>query len=441
MAFLARKDDLLETPTGAAANLEGGFRLRLDILEDWLLRVSIVPDKGMAVDRGWMIDPAGDLPWEGRERLSVEGFAAPGGRVEGNRLIGNALRVTVEKAPLRLVVERATDDGWVTIAEDRPAGAYQWLPRSHLFQHWQARLPKDRHFGLGDKTGPLDRTGRRLRCLQVDSLGYDAESTDPLYKHVPFVIAETPAADGGGGEACGLLYDTLCETTFDLGAEHSNYFPHYRHVVTADDTLIYHVIAGPRMRDVVPRLMRMTGLPHLPPRWSFGFAFTTMHHADDPKAQAVMTGFAERCRADGIPISAIHSGSGYTTKEDGRRYVFTWNESKFPDRAAFFARLAELGYKTCANVKPVLLTEHPDFAQAQREGWFIRREDGSPAIEMFWGGQGASLDMTNPATIDWWKKGNHRSGAWRRFLICLERQQRSRTFRRDCHRRWFRQAS
>ena len=36
-----------------------------------------------------------------------------------------------------------------------------------------------------------------------------------------------------------------------------------------------------------------------------------------------ITAFAERCRAENIPISAIHSGSGYTTKADGRRYVFT----------------------------------------------------------------------------------------------------------------------
>ena len=43
---------------------------------------------------------------------------------------------------------------------------------------------KDQHFGLGDKSGPLDRSGRRFRMRQMDALGYNAETGDPLYKHV-----------------------------------------------------------------------------------------------------------------------------------------------------------------------------------------------------------------------------------------------------------------
>ncbi|WP_349018718.1 hypothetical protein [Cutibacterium acnes] len=37
----------------------------------------------------------------------------------------------------------------------------------------------DRYYGLGEKSGDLERTGRifDMRCL--DALGYDAGSTDP----------------------------------------------------------------------------------------------------------------------------------------------------------------------------------------------------------------------------------------------------------------------
>jgi alpha-glucosidase len=400
MRCLALAGPLSATPTGLEAALDQGFRLRIDVLEDWLLRVAILPDEGLRVDRGWMIDPAGDLPWEGRDRLSLHGFGGIEPVLDDTILTAADWRVLIEPEPLRLVFQRRVAEGWQTVVQDRPVGAYQWMPGRGVFRHYQARTTGTRHYGLGDKTGPLDRTGRRLRCLQTDSLGYNAETTDPLYKHVPFVIADEP-----GGPATGILYDTLSEITFDLGAEHSNYFPHYRHVEAIEKGLVYHLIAGPKLSDIVPRLMHLTGKPHLPPRWSFGFAFTTMHHADHPQAQRVMTDFAERCRAEGYPISAIHSGSGYTTKEDGRRYVFTWNESKFPDREGFFRRLTELGFHTCANIKPVLLTEHPAYGQAESEGWFVKREDGKPAIEQFWGGLGASLDMTNPATLDWWKKG------------------------------------
>ncbi|HTV67343.1 MAG TPA: glycoside hydrolase family 31 protein [Rhizobiaceae bacterium] len=400
MTFLAATSPLSAAGQGATASLSGGFTLRVDVLADWLVRVAIVPEGGFAVERTWMIAPGGDVPWEGRDRLSVEDFAGAQAKVSASAVEVGDWRVTMAAAPLGLKFEHRNEGAWKTVLADRDAGAYQWFAEKHVFRHFQGRTLADRHYGLGDKTGKLDRTGRRLRALQTDSLGYNAETQDPLYKHAPFVIADT---DQGG--AVGLFYDTLSEIIFDLGAEHSNYHPHYRHVDSDEKGLIYYVIAGPKVRDVVPRLMQLTGRPAFQPRWSMGFSFTTMHHADAPNAQAVMTNFAERCRAEHIPISAIHSGSGYTTKADGRRYVFTWNTSKFPDRDSFFRRLGELGFNTCANVKPVLLTEHPNYPQAASEGWFVRRADGKPAVEMFWGGLGSSLDFTNPATVAWWKDG------------------------------------
>ncbi len=403
MTFLATTAPLTGTETGVSAPLAGGFILHVDILSDWLVRVAVVPEGGLAVDRTWMVAPDGDVPWQGRDRLSHEGFAMPPtGLAQGDGpavLNAGDWRISITGAPLRLVFDHRDGGGWKTVLADREGRRLPVVPAPRLFRHFQSRALGDRHYGLGDKTGPLDHTGRRLRVLQTDALGYNAETADPLYKHAPFVIA-----DGAAG-AVGLFYDTMSEITFDLGAEHSNYHPHYRHVDAAEKGLVYYVVAGPKVRDIVPRLMQLTGRPHFQPRWSMGFAFTTMHHADAPNAQAVMTGFAERCRAEKIPISAIHSGSGYTTKADGRRYVFTWNETKFPDRAGFFRRLGELGFFTCANVKPVLLTEHPAYPEAAAEGWFVRRADGQPAVEMFWGGNGSSLDFTNPATVAWWKEG------------------------------------
>lgn len=402
MTFLVSTAPLSSTPTGATMPLSRGFSLRLDVLADWLVRVAIVPTEGFSVDRTWMIAPDGDVAWEGRDRLSTDGFTpqAPSVDAKDNRVTAGAWRIDVATAPLALSFSRMVDGAWKPVVADRPTGAYQWFEQRHVFRHFQARTLADRHYGLGDKTGQLDRTGRRLRVLQTDALGYNAEAADPLYKHAPFFIAET---DAGG--AVGLFYDSLAELAFDLGAEHSNYHPHYRHIDAEEKGLVYYVVAGPKVRDVVPRLMQLTGKPAFPPRWSMGFAFTTMHHADAPNAQAVITSFAERCRAEGIPISAIHSGSGYTTRADGRRYVFTWNTSKFPDRDGFFRRLKELGFNTAANVKPVLLTEHPHYPTAASEGWFVRRADGSPAVEMFWGGNGSSLDFTNPRTVSWWKEG------------------------------------
>ena len=403
MTILHAADALTATPSGATMPLSDGFLLHIDHLDAWLVRIAIVPEAGFSVDRTWMIAPNDDAPWEGRDRLATDGFPCPAATLDDDGwLTGERLRILAglpgDTGPFALQIERHDGQAWRPLLADRPTGAYQWLERRRSFRHFQARDLTERHYGLGDKTGPLDRTGRRLRCLQIDTLGYDAETTDPLYKHAPWLIVDHPERG-----AAGLLYDTLAETTFDLGAEHSNYHPHYRHMDAAEPGMVLYVVDGPRVADIVPRLHALTGRPHLPPRWAMGFAFTTMHHADAADAQGVMTRFVDRARAENIPLSALHSGSGYTRRSDGRRYVFHWSDTRFPDRDGFFAHLTELGLRSAANVKPVLLTEHPAYADSAAEGRFVKRADGSPAVEMFWGGPGSQLDFTHPSTVRWWQ--------------------------------------
>ena len=51
--------------------------------------------------------------------------------------------------------------------------------------------------------------------MNLDSLGYDAKTSDPLYKHVPFYITFIPELN----IAYGLFYDTFSICTFDLNGE------------------------------------------------------------------------------------------------------------------------------------------------------------------------------------------------------------------------------
>ena len=335
--------------------------------------------------------------------MSTDGFSCPGFTLDDNGSPVSAagdIRIDVAADSLALTINYKNGSGWAVACQDRPMAAYRYLPERRQLHHGQTRNLNAMHLGLGDKAGALDRTGKRFRCLQTDALGYNAETSDPLYKHVPWIIVGN-RADG----YYGMFYDTMSECVFDLGAEHSNYHDHYRAVEVYENALVYYVVLGPALVDVVPRFQKLVGLPHLQPRWAAGFAFTSMHHADADNAQEVMLDFIAQCKQRKIPISAYHSGSGYTTRDDGRRYVFTWNSKKFPDRDAFFEQLEQAGLYSCANIKPVLLTEHPAFAEVSEFGGFITDASGSPAIEMFWGGPGASIDFTNPLSIAWWQKG------------------------------------
>jgi alpha-glucosidase len=391
---------IAQHPQGLDAALDEGWRLRIRAMGEHLLRVVVEPSEGLPLDRSWMVAPEGDVPWEGRNRENLAGFSPPQVSIEAitetTVLIAGSFRLTLYGSPVRLVIEQKTTNGWVRWAEDRATGGFALAEHGTRLRHYQTRPLADRHYGLGDKSGPVDRTGRRFRILQLDALGYDAEIGDPLYKHVPYVAVQSAGIWGG------MFHDSLAPMTFDLGAERSNYHGIYRHVEIEERGMDLWLIAGPDLASVTRRFTLLTGRPALPPRWSFGFAFTTMHHADDANAQAVIQAFAERCRKEEIAISAIHFGSGYSSRGK-RRYVFTWNKQKFRDPQALFARLEELGFPTVANLKPVLIDDHVNYAELKDAGGFIKDADGHPVTEQFWDGMGSFLDFTNPETIRWWQ--------------------------------------
>lgn len=392
------------TAFDAQAPLADGGSLQLVFLGPTLARVSWVPATGYREPRTWAIvgHNGDDVPWEGRTRSSLEGFQRPSLTTHGEHGLGTA-RLSVEclaaaNGPVRLVW-RDVGTGHVVL-QDRVTSAYLREQRTGLVKHSVVRDPADRYYGLGDKTGPLNLHGRRLRCLGLDSIGYDPKSGDPLYKHWPFVMTRTPE-----GLWLGTYYDTLSACTFDLGCEHDNYHGLFRSVDIDDGDLDYYVMLGSTPAEVVAQFVQLTGATHLPPRWTLGFAQTAMGLADAPDAQQQLDRFIDECQRRQVPISAFHYGSGYSSRGK-QRYVFTWNSSKFPDPESLNQKFHAAGMKLVANLKPCLLDDHPAYADLARQGAFVEHAgSGLPVVEPYWDGQGSHLDFTRPQAVQWWQTG------------------------------------
>ena len=165
------------------------------------------------------------------------------------------------------------------------------------------------------------------------------------------------------------------------------------------------LIFGPAVRDVVARYTALTGRTAFPPRWSLSYSGSAMQYTEAPDAANRLGDFLEALREHDIPCGSFHLSSGYT-KRDGRRYVFTWDKSRFPDPAALARRFADAGLQLIANVKPAMLTDHPRFAEVEAFRGFVRGRRGRnpPHLAQFWGGEAAYLDFTNPQTSAWWAR-------------------------------------
>ncbi len=292
--------------------------LRVAILEKDIGRVTLKRPEGYRLDRGWQIAPGGLEPsFEGRARDDESGFTHPTAEVRESdgrvTLSAGGLSAEIRLNPFGIDWRR--DGEAEPFLQDRPTQAYLLSRKTHTATHVMARHADERHYGLGDKAGPLDRTGRRFAIDAVDPCGFDAELSDPLYKMLPFFIIDGPRG------AHGVYYDNLAKAQVDFGCTLDNYHGLFRFYQAEDGDLDYYVLAGPTVPAVTRRFSWLTGGQAFAPRWSLGFAMTTMTIADAPDADARISAFIDECCQHGIRCDSFHFGSGYTSI-NGRRYAF-----------------------------------------------------------------------------------------------------------------------
>ena len=388
----------------ATATLTNGGELQVSFLSPRMARVTWRPASGFKEPRTWAVcpDASSDVPLTGRPRQSLEGFVRPAVQMDADTGVLQtsdlAVRLLGKGSQQALRLEWFAPDSGRVYQSDRVTSAYLSERRTGLVRHCVVREPSEHYYGLGDKTGPLNLHGRRLRCMGQDSLGYDPQSGDPLYKHWPFLITRTAE-----GLWTGIYYDTLSACTFDLGCEHDNYHGFFRTTEIDDGDLDYYLMVGRTPAEVVAQFVSLVGGTHLPPRWTLGFAQTAMGLADAPDAQQQLDRFIDECVSRQVPISAFHYGSGYSSRGK-QRYVFTWNHSKFPDPATVNAKFQAAGMRLVANIKPCLLDDHPAYDTLAAQHAFIEHDGtGLPVVEPYWDGQGSHLDFSRQEAVDWWK--------------------------------------
>ena len=109
---------------------------------------------------------------------SAEGYY----EIEKQELRDRFLETNVDpNDPAELLVARDLGFGIDFSKSEGPLATPKW--------HYMERVSDaEQFFGLGDKTGPLNKKGKSFTNDCIDALGYDAEKSDPLYKHYPWHI-------------------------------------------------------------------------------------------------------------------------------------------------------------------------------------------------------------------------------------------------------------
>lgn len=377
---------------------------KIFVLEEDVLRVLFIENE-LKLDKTWLVAPGmDDINKEGRDRMDISSFSLPkfSYEIEDEACIveTSKIKVVFDLNGMKAKWYAKIDEREVLFAKDRSTQSYNISGSlGKGVYHYLERNLDEQYYGLGEKSGNVDKHGKRYRMMSLDPMGYDAEFTDPLYKHIPFYITRNMNT----GISFGIFYDNLSTSIFDMGNELDNYHGFYRYYNAEDGDLDYYIILGPNVKNVTQRFSWLTGKTIFMPKWSIGYSGSTMSYTDAPNAQEQLQHFIKDCETHDIPCDSFQLSSGYTSIGN-KRYVFNWNYDKVPTPKELSKTFMDNGLRLCANIKPALLIDHPMFKELKENNMFVLNEEANePEIAQFWDELGAYLDFTNPDSYDWWK--------------------------------------
>ena len=361
------------TREGQALMLEcGAARLRVSVLAPRLVRVSVGPGGTFAPRRSW----AAAAP---DEAFAAVPFDV---RDEDDAVVldTGAISVRIAKADARVAFADASGAQFcadTTGARWEPGGAVACAKRIGAGEHF---------YGFGERTGQLDKLGRRMINWTTDPAWGHGPGTDPLYIAMPVLMALRP------GLAYCLFFNNTWRSEFDMGAARYGEWQ-----MRADGGAIdYYLAYGPAPAAALEQLSALLGRAPLPPRWALGYHQSRWGYTSEAMVRELIAEF----RARDLPCDVLHFDIDYMR---GYR-VFTWDAARFPDPPRLLADMRAAGFKAVTIIDPGVKID-PDYhvySDGLARGMFITRADGTIFHGYVWPDDSVFADYTRPEVRAWW---------------------------------------
>jgi alpha-glucosidase len=364
---------------GVSKALPNGIEVRLGkmivqvvALRDDVLRVRQAFKGELPEDASWAVPPQ-------IRHLTAE--VTPENAPDAFGFHTKTLRVRVERATLLLSI---TDLQGNLLQED----AAGWPLESHgnEFRLYK-KMPADEHyFGLGDKVGTLDRRGQSFRLWNTDAFRFQ-ESTDPIYKSIPFFLTMR------AGRSMGFFLDNTWSTSFDFGRGERNLYSFGAEGGPVD----YYIFYGPDPKKVVCTYAWLTGLPPLPPLWSLGFQQSRFSYEPESRVREI----ASRIRSDKIPADVLYLDIDFQKEHR----PFTVDTDRFPHFDRLLSDLRKENFHVVV-ITDLHIARVPDGYDPYDSGaagdHFVKNPDGSTYVGTVWPGPSVFPEFTRQKTRDWW---------------------------------------
>jgi alpha-D-xyloside xylohydrolase len=357
-----------------------GGTLRIDAVADEVFRIRYAP---------------GPLP-ERPSRMVVGEFDAPSTfevSADDSTVTVNtgAATLRVEQEPLRITI--CDPDGsevcriggseknmW-SLWDSLPTGVSTTSDGRPLATETYALRPGEAVFGFGEQFGRLEKSGQTIDLNMVEATG---TTTPRAYKNIPFFWTT---------HGYGVFWNTTARATTWVGSRAAADIQ----VAIEDDHLDQYVFIGDP-RTILDRYTTLTGKPHVPPRWSFGWWQSKISYSSAEEALDIV----RRYRAAGLPLDVLHLDTHWFAED--WRCDLEFDPERFPDPAAFLGEMAEEGVKVSLWQLPYIPEGSALFDEIDAVGGFVGHPDGglydvglcfTPGFQ----GRVGCIDFTNPEGV------------------------------------------
>ncbi|QMV42010.1 glycoside hydrolase family 31 protein [Cohnella cholangitidis] len=292
--------------------------------------------------------------------------------------VTSTIRLIIDKSNCGFLIE---DLKAQTIAQQNPVS---WDARGQLSATYE--MPKESHFyGLGEKTGFLDKRGERYTNWNTDVYAPHVPEIEALYQSIPLLIHMH------GEHSYGLFLDNPGRSDFDMRSSETTFS-----ISCATGAYDIYFINGPRLKDVVSRYTVLTGRIDLPPKWAIGYHQSRYSYMNQQEVLELARSF----RAKKIPCDVIYLDIHYM---DEYR-VFTFDPVRFPDPEGMMAELKSLGMRIIPIVDPGVKKDpkYKAYQEGVRDNHFVKKLEGDIVLGEVWPGISAFPDFTEDRTSEWW---------------------------------------
>lgn len=303
---------------------------------------------------------------------------------------GNPL--VVDYRGKRTPIDRQMDEEHLKLAESEGHDVDKLLGKhdGDYYEVVKSLADDEEFYGLGDKTGYLNKRHYAYDNWNTDNPDPQVESFTRLYKSIPILLGLK------NGHPYGIFFDNTYRNHIDLGKESNNYYYY-----SADNgNLDYYVIGGASLKAVVTNYTYLTGRVPMPQKWTLGYQQSRWGYS---VSQKQVEKIAENLRKYDLPCDVLHLDIDYMK---GYR-VFTWRKDTYEAPEEFIKKMRKLGFRIITIIDPGVKKDDADYKIYQEgieKGYFVKAADGTVYVNEVWPGDAVFPDFGRQKVRQWWAK-------------------------------------